>query len=1226
VSNSAGTAKAPSRRSGTFATRAASLRTTGTTAPPGFRAPAPSRRAGLVPALLGALALALAATLALGVSPALADTAPTPTTEAATAVAFTTVHVSGHVNPNGGPSTTLWHFQYREASAPEEEGSWVGPNPEQEITPPASEESNPVAVQDVLAGLHPSTAYLVRLLASNEAGANTSISATPFLSFTTKAVTAPELTIASASTLTYHSAHVAGTVELANEDPAFNTSSCAFQYVTDDQFNAPVGGGFESASSVPCEPETVLGTEAQPVEVKADLNGLNPGTTYHLRLVANNLGGNSALQAANFETEAVNPPSASGLSVSALTATSAHFEATVNSGGSGPGEKAGTYQFTCSPSCPGIEATHEFGEALGDGAPHVVSVDATGLEPNTPYTLTITATSPGGLAKAEAPFTTEALAPEASTLPFVGPASSSAARIYGTVNPHNSPTTYFFEYGPADCASNPCASIPATKDAEVPPGNVNATVSQDLTGLSPSTEYHYRIVAKSPAGTTPGSDRTLTTAAAPEACSAAEQQLRAENNSTQLPDCRAWEMVTPAFKAGNRIAVRAVSADGSRLIESSTGAFAGAEGEGLLSGFYQSVRSELGWATSSIDPPSARFPAQELFAASANLTRSLWTSRHPSQSVDAEDFYLREADGSFTEVGPWVPPTSAAGPPAGQSPEFSFNNRLTYSGASSDLSHVFFQIYSQGPKWPGDTTESNTASKTLYEYVGTGNSEPRLVGISDEGSPASIEDSHLISECGSALGSPGPIGSSSIDTYNAISVDGEVVFFTAISLSNCDNASHHAPQVNELYARVGQGPGAHTVAISQPTVADCEACDQAAAKSSAEFAGASDDASTVFFRTTQQLFSGAEGEAADNLYSYDFKAAVGHKVSFVAPELAPSGSSPGGVARVSDDGSHVYFVSNGVLAGANAEGKSPSSEPEADNLYVFERDVAHPSGRTTFIATLSPADSTGFEGVWSGRDSRPVQATPDGRFLVFQSRADLTPGDTSSVPQVFEYDAVRKELARVSVGGTGSLAGQESADTHASAIPLQEFSRTAPSAQAHLAVSEDGSTVLFSSAGALTPGALAASAAGAESTYEYRSAGPISSGDVHLLSDGINTVSGSALGLSASGGDAFFQTLDPLLATDRDTQIDFYDARIGGGFPTPPLTPLCSGESGCRGPASPAPTSPPPATPGFNGPGNSEEKPCKKGLVRKHSKCVKRHSKKHGPKHKRANTNRRGGK
>ena len=50
------------------------------------------------------------------------------------------------------------------------------------------------------------------------------------------------------------------------------------------------------------------------------------------------------------------------------------------------------------------------------------------------------------------------------------------------------------------------------------------------------------------------------------------------------------------------------------------------------------------------------------------------------------------------------------------------------------------------------------------------------------------------------------------------------------------------------------------------------------------------------------------------------------------------------------DGSHVYFVARGVLAGVNGEGGSPVEG--AENLYVYERDGSYPAGRTTFIATL----------------------------------------------------------------------------------------------------------------------------------------------------------------------------------------------------------------------------------------------------------------------------------
>jgi hypothetical protein len=624
-----------------------------------------------------------------------------------------------------------------------------------------------------------------------------------------------------------------------------------------------------------------------------------------------------------------------------------------------------------------------------------------------------------------------------------------------------------------------------------------------------------------------------------------------------LAGCGAYERVTPAFKAGSPANVRAISSDGSQALIVLTGLFAGVEGDSK-SAYYHSVRSAVGWSTSAIDPSSLLFPAQELVDVSADLSRSLWEVRRSSESIEAQDLAVREADGSFVEVGAMVPPVDAEGPPADEAQLFGHTSEFVYAGATGDLSHVFFQTKGNGPLWRGDTTQAISPVRSLYEYVGTGNAQPELVGLDGEG--------RLISDCGTALGSTGSVGSASFDSYNAISADGETVYFTAVAEGNCEGGGH-APPVNEVYARIRVGAGAHTVAISEPSGADCEVC-QTGTMAPGEFTGASQDGSKVFFGTEQELF---KEDTTMNLYEYDFHNRPGHKV--VRVSIGSKEPMVQGVARVSEDGSHVYFVARGTLTeGPNAEGDEPVLGGE--NLYVFERDAAYHTGRVSFVATLSPNDSSSFEGDWSARDSRAVQATPDGRYLVFQSQADLTAGDASKATQVFEYDAVREELVRVSVGQPGYAPGMESADAHASSIPRQEYTQAtlAPTQTTRLAVSGDGSVVVFESTGALTEQAQAAGGAGRVSVYEYRSSGALASGRVFSVSNGSGLFPARAIGTDAAGTDAFFSTVVPVLATDGDTQLDMYDARDGGGFPIPSPVPDCAHERLCHGLAGAAPT------------------------------------------------------
>jgi hypothetical protein len=699
-----------------------------------------------------------------------------------------------------------------------------------------------------------------------------------------------------------------------------------------------------------------------------------------------------------------------------------------------------------------------------------------------------------------------------------------------------------------------------------------------------------------------------------------------------LPDCRAYEQATPVFKDGTELLLAGLSEDGSSMVVQSLGGFAGTEsgsdeGNGPT---YELSRTDTGWTVSAIMPPAPLFPTSYWLAASPDLARTLWSARTGEESEAAKSLYIREANGSMVKVGPLLPPSAVEGPPSDEYQRDVFFSEATFVAASSDLSHVLFELKDGrelGIAWPGDTTISGGARASLYEYIGTDQSQPKLVGVSDgstvvpgenEGRP--LPEGRLISSCDTYLGSL-----RASDVYNAVSADGKTVFFTA-EQGGCTAPGEvgEGPEVDELYARVD---GQQTVAISEPAVGAnlaCEACNESP-RGEAEFAGASRDGSKVFFLTEQELLPGAEGR---NLYEYDFDNPPSSSSAPNGKIVRVSGGSATpevqGVARVSEDGSHVYFVAKGVLTGANGQGTSPASGE--DNLYVFERDAAHPAGRLAFVATLAASDS----GDWNPTDVRLVQATPNGQFLVFDSVADLTAGDTATARQVFEYDAESEELVRVSRGANDDLArGTVSANEHESGIRVQGYSeRDEPQeASTRLYVSEDGAVVLFESAGALTLGVNPAAPAGQESAYEYESAvgggGRIAEGNVYLIVPESPTISQVVKGLDESGQDMFFQTGASLVPQDSDTQLDLYDARTDGGFPAPDPPAGCIAEA-CGGVLYAQPvlgTSARASTSGSDdivaapvvpvkveGPdavAKSKPTKCRKGFARKKGRCVK---------------------
>lgn len=712
---------------------------------------------------------------------------------------------------------------------------------------------------------------------------------------------------------------------------------------------------------------------------------------------------------------------------------------------------------------------------------------------------------------------------------------------------------------------------------------------------------------------------------------------------TYLPDCRAYEMVTPPYKEGGITGNAVISLDGSRVASISSGAFAGAENDQLQDVYYEFQREGSGWETTPLSPPASLFPSADPAAAaltaSADLGASVWSAT-TSPAVGAEEnLYLEPSPGAaLVLVGPEQPPPSTGG---------GFHHNLHVVGASQDLTHMLLNITpphlteietGQNRPWPGETTIPSTPS--LYEYVGTRNTEPVLVGVSNReelnGKPHINEGAALISQCGTTLG--GVQESGHMDVYNAVSASGGTVFFTA-HRGPCEESGVEGtgPKVSELYARLD---GSATVAVSEPSLSvpgrlctgvceEDENEENGHERKGGDFAGASEDGSKVFFTTEQPLVNEDEGTNTD-LYMEEIEGpAVKRLVQVSHDPHAGQAAEAQGVARVSQDGSHVYFVARGELTeGPNHEGEEPVAG--AENLYVYDT----VSNTTKFVATLLTgaeeamleAEERAEEGkveeqallkalkvctaheelselfanfpcysriagelrgtfgpggtleadrsVWQTTDVRSVQATPDGQFLVFLSSGHLTGSeDTSTAAQLFVYNAQAETLVRVSIGHNGyDEDGNVALSANAPRIPRPNYSETdlPTTSGSSLALSTDGSRVFFESGDSLAPQAVA----GATNVYEYRE------GNAYLISNGQDTARADhnepatkLLGTDASGRDVFFTTEDQLVPEDTDTQVNVYDARENGGFPAPESAAGCSGDA-CQGPLGVLPSLP----------------------------------------------------
>ena len=288
----------------------------------------------------------------------------------------------------------------------------------------------------------------------------------------------------------------------------------------------------------------------------------------------------------------------------------------------------------------------------------------------------------------------------------------------------------------------------------------------------------------------------------------------------------------------------------------------------------------------------------------------------------------------------------------------------------------------------------------------------------------------------------------------------------------------------------------------------------------------------------------------------------------------------------SADGAIAFFSKGAHLYCYSAAGAGTSTDltpsgglagvlgASADGTYVYYQDGAalrqwH-AGSTMTVAAGAEAAA---EANWPPTTGT-ARVSAAGTALLFSSTQRLSGYDNTDLitgkadPELFLYTAAG--LACISCNPTGERPLGPSTITGARANGAASGS---PDSYKPRALVGEGGRVFFESADALvgTDTNTGPGGAGVTDVYQWEAQGEgdcaAPGGCLALISSGRDPAGASFIDASADGADAFFLTEESLLGQDPGG-LDLYDARVGGGFATPPAPIPCEGDA-CQSLPSP---------------------------------------------------------
>jgi hypothetical protein len=576
--------------------------------------------------------------------------------------------------------------------------------------------------------------------------------------------------------------------------------------------------------------------------------------------------------------------------------------------------------------------------------------------------------------------------------------------------------------------------------------------------------------------------------------------------SANLPDCRAYELVTPpdtnglmpfggigvhtskfdgaAANAGLAIDTPSVSADGESFLWLIVGTTIPGTDGGGINNQYRADRSATGWSSRLQGPDSTEAQVGVGGGATADFEYQAFTVQGtglllpiPNSSMT----WMRQPDDSFRPVGEGTLPAE----PDTDGYENGFADdlfdQLAYITPTGDH-QIFYGNHGEVFGQPIVPLTSNAPAEGISAVYDRTPDGLHLASILPDGTTPTNDS-----------------------IYSGASPDGSVIAFL---VSDGFNAT--------LYARIDNQTTQEIVS---------------GAFSGIKFAGASN----------QRVFYWQGG----NLYVYDLD-------SEETTAITSSGDAT--YVRVSKDGSRVFFLSETQLDGP----KGVAGQP---NLYVWDgSDIAFIGTTLTADTNATVTTSEQFRGgidYWVTRDGFPwspaahwrgnqntTRATANGSVFVFTSDANLTGQNPGNHFQVYRYLAESADLACVSCPTDGSNTTGDSF--------LTDGGVEAGTATEIPNLTEDGGTVFFETLQDLVP----RDSDGRFSVYEWRA------GSLAMLSSGATARGDHIVGATPDGSQVFISTTDRLVP---DAQVGgvsaIYDVRMNGGFPPLPEKPDCSGAS-----------------------------------------------------------------